>query len=207
MQTLLSRFPELTSCQDSIVQATNLLIEAFQNNQKLLLCGNGGSACDAEHIVGELMKGFCKKRPICDTLRDRLQDVDPVLGAKLSAQLQLGLPAINLSAHQGVNTAFANDVNADMIFAQQVLGYGRRGDVLMAMSTSGNSQNIQYAATTAKALGMKLIGLTGEKLCAMDGLYDVVIHAPSRETYRIQEYHLPIYHEICLQIENHFFEV
>lgn len=184
---------------DTSVQATNLLIETFENKNKLLVCGNGGSACDAEHIVGELMKGFILKREISNELKKEIND------EKLSDALQYGLPAISLVSQVGLSTAFANDQLPEAVFAQQVLGYGRENDVLLCLSTSGNSLNCVYAAKVAKALNMKVITLTGNKECKLEELSDITIKVPSDITFEIQEYHLPIYHAICLALENEFY--
>lgn len=184
---------------DTSVQATNLLIETFKNKNKLLVCGNGGSACDAEHIVGELMKGFILKREISNELKKEIND------EKLSDALQYGLPAISLVSQVGLSTAFANDQLPEAVFAQQVLGYGRENDVLLCLSTSGNSLNCVYAAKVAKALNMKVITLTGNKECKLEELSDITIKVPSDITFEIQEYHLPIYHAICLALENEFY--
>ncbi len=181
-----------------VIEATELLINSFPQN-KLLVCGNGGSACDSEHIVGELMKGFVLKRELNKELKDKIGD------DKLSSVLQYGLPAISLVSQVGLSTAFSNDQLPQAVFAQQVLGYGRENDVLMCISTSGNSENCVYAAKVAKALNMKVISLTGSKNSKLEELSDITIKAPTDITYQIQEYHLPIYHAMCLAIENEFY--
>ena len=172
---------------------------------KLLIAGNGGSAADAEHIVGELMKGFKKSRRLDEALAERLLRESPELGPDLIQHLQKALPAIAMDGHPALTTAYANDCAPLMCFAQQVNGYGRTGDVLLAISTSGKSKNILYAAVTARALGMKVVGLTGGADSPLLPLCDVCVRVPLQETYQIQELHLPIYHCLCLMLEEYFF--
>lgn len=204
---LVRRYPALSVCRDSILEAYQILEKCFATGHKLLICGNGGSCADSEHICGELMKGFKKRRHISDELAEKLIEVDPIRGKELSDKLQQGLPCIALDGHQGLNTAFTNDVeNGGLLtFAQQVNVYGVEGDVLLGISTSGNSKNSMYAAVTAKAKGLKVIGLTGAKGGELAKIADVAIKAPSTETFMIQEYHLPIYHCLCLMLEERFF--
>ncbi len=173
----------------------------------MLIAGNGGSASDADHIVGELMKGFLLPRKVDDDFANKLKAVDEAKGAELAMKLQGALPTIALSNHNSLNTAFINDVDGSMCFAQQVNGYGNPGDVFLAISTSGNSKNILYAAVTAKAKGMKVIGLTGKCGGKLSGLADSVIAVDETETYKIQELHLPIYHCLCFMLENYFFKI
>lgn len=208
IEELIKRYPELKSCKQDIISAFEVLKECYSNEKKLLIAGNGGSCSDAEHIVGELMKGFKYKRSLNDNLKSKLISADSKRGTELAAKLQGALPAIALDGHQGLNTAFANDVeNGGLLtFAQQTLGYGNFGDVLLAISTSGNSQSVMYAVITAKAKGMKVIGLTGKDGGELAKYSDVAIIAPSNETFMIQEYHLPIYHCLCLMLEQYFFE-
>lgn len=199
----LKRFPSLQSEEESIDNTYNIIKNAYLCGGKLLVCGNGGSAADADHIVGELMKGFLLKRPLsaelkAACLREGLEQSEADL-------LQLGLPAINLSAHAALMTATINDLNGELIFAQQVIGYGKQGDVFLGISTSGNSKNVISAAKTAKALGMKTIGLTGNTGGRMMDLCDEVIRVPEKETYKIQELHLPVYHALCAMLEEEFF--
>lgn len=196
---LISRYPALICCKESIVLATELIIDSYKKGCKLLICGNGGSAADSEHIVGELMKGFILPRKLSNDLVSKIND------KVLTDSLQYGLPAISLVSHTALSTAFSNDQLPSAVFAQQVLGYGKNDDVLLCISTSGNSLNCIYAAEVAKAIGLKVISLTGEKECKLKNLSDVIIQAPSKETFKIQEYHLPIYHAMCLAIENEFF--
>lgn len=203
---LIERYPALSVCRDSLIKALEILVDSFKHGGKLLVCGNGGSAADSDHIVGELMKGFEKKRPIDKKLQEKLKEIDSESAEFLTKTLQQGLPAIALTVHNGLQTAFSNDASADASFANEVLGYGVKGDVLFGISTSGNSKNVCLAAIVAKAKGVKVIGLTGEKNSKLENLCDVVIKAPSSRTYQIQEYHLPIYHCLCLALEQEFFE-
>lgn len=196
---LVNRYNELDSIFPNILDATEELYKTFKNGNKLLCCGNGGSAADCEHLVGELMKGFILPRHISKELKDKLAD------DTLSNSLQYGLPAISLVSQVGLSTAFINDQLPTAVFAQQVLGYGKEGDVLLCISTSGNSLNCVYAAKVAKALGLKVISLTGKKESKLSQLSDITIKAPAVETFKIQEYHLPIYHAICLALENEFY--
>ena len=203
---LIENRPELKNCKSSIEQAFNLLKQCYTYQGKVLVCGNGGSAADSEHIVGELMKGFRNVRRICDENKERLQDEFPEDAEYLSSNLQGALPAISLVSQSAVFTAFINDVAADMIYAQQVYGYGKSGDVLIGISTSGNSKNVVNAIKVAKAFGIRTLGLTGENGGMMDKICDVNIKVPAKETFRIQEYHLPIYHALCAMLEAEFFK-
>lgn len=205
---LLKRYPELEPCKESINKAYKILENAYENNNKLLVAGNGGSCSDSEHIVGELMKGFISKRELSDEFKKELCNVDSEIGKSLSEKLQSPLMAIALTNHQALNTAFINDVpqGGDFAFAQQILGYGQKGDVFLAITTSGNSKNIINACVVAKAKGLKIIGLTGKNGGKLKDFADVSIIVPSNETFMIQELHLPIYHCLCLMLENHFFK-
>jgi len=207
VEELIARYPALSVCKESILDAYKILETCFATGHKLLICGNGGSCADSEHICGELMKGFKKRRRVSEVFSNRLKEIDPVRGQELSDKLQEGLPCIALDGHQGLNTAFTNDVeNGGLLtFAQQVNVFGTEGDVLLGISTSGNSKNTMYAAVTAKAKGLKVIGLTGEKGGELSKIADVAIKAPSGETFMIQEYHLPIYHCLCLMLEERFY--
>ena len=171
----------------------------------MLVCGNGGSAADSEHIVGELMKGFKKPRRVSQEMSAKLKEADPELGIVLAEKLQGALPAIALDGHISLSTAYMNDCDPLLCFAQQVNGYGTSGDVFLGISTSGNSKNVLYAAAAARAKGMKVIGLTGAAESRLSGLADVCVQAPDTETYMIQELHLPIYHCWCLMLEDRFF--
>ena len=193
---LFERYPQLNICKNDIENALSLMIDTYKKGGKILVCGNGGSSADADHIVGELMKGFLKSRKVTD---ERIPQ-------ELREKLQGALPAISLSAHTSLMTATINDNDADMIFAQQVYGYAKEDDLLIAISTSGNSKNVLNAVKVAKSLGVKTIALTGETGGELKQLADVTICAPSTERYKIQEYHLPIYHYLCASVENEFFE-
>ena len=187
--------------------AYELLEAAYSNDRKLLVCGNGGSASDSEHIVGELMKEFKLKRKVYSEQATALKAIDPELGQVLADNLQGALPAISLTGHSSLQTAFMNDAVPELVFAQQVNGYGKPGDVFLGISTSGNSKNVLYAAVNAKAKGLKVIGLTGSKENKLMKYADVCIRVPENETYKIQELHLPVYHCLCLMLEDHFFGV
>jgi len=206
LEELVSRYPQLLQAKDEIRKAAECLIECYQQGKKVLICGNGGSCSDSDHIVGELMKGFEQKRPISESLKKELIKNNKILGKYLSEKLQQGLPAISLTAHSALITAVANDTDADLVFAQQVVGYGNSGDVLIAISSSGNSKNIVDALITAKAKGMAVIGLTGETGGRMKSWCDIIVDVPGKTTARVQELHLPVYHTLCLMVENHFFE-
>ena len=202
---LILRYPQLIVAKDCIVEAYQILEESYTNDGKLLVAGNGGSAADAEHIVGELMKGFVNPRKLEAEYSDALITVNKELGRVLSENLQGALPAIALDGHLALTTASLNDCEPLLCFAQQVNGYGRKSDVFLGISTSGNSRNILYAATVAKAKGMKVIGLTGEKDSKLSEISDTCIQVPETETYKIQELHLPVYHCLCLMLEDTFF--
>lgn len=205
MEAFFSQKTELTQCRESIVAAFQMLSGCFRSGGKLLTCGNGGSASDAQHIVGELMKSFTLPRTPNEEFRQRLERASCSATDFLATNLQGALPALSLVGETSLTTAYANDMAPGLVFAQQVYGYGYAGDVLLAISTSGESKNILYAAQVAKALEMNVIGLTGEKGGALRDWSDVLIAVPSNETYRIQEYHLPVYHMLCLALENEFF--
>lgn len=204
---LVERYPSLESAKNDIVAAYLLLKESYENGGKLLVAGNGGSAADAEHIVGELMKGFkLPRKPEAD-FAEKLVEENQELGSVLAENLQGALPAIALDGHPALSTAYMNDCEPLLCFAQQVNGYGKSGDVFLGISTSGNSKNVLFAATTAHAKGMKVIGLTGAKDSKLKDMSDVCIKAPQTETYMIQELHLPIYHCLCLMLEDRFFAI
>ncbi len=202
---LIERCPKLVVCKEDIKKAYELLEVAYSAGRKLLVCGNGGSASDSEHVVGELMKEFKLKRKVYSDHAAVLKEIDPEMGQTLAENLQGALPAICLTGHSSLTTAFMNDANADLVFAQQVNGYGRAGDVFLGISTSGNSKNVLYAAVNAKAKGLKVIGLTGAKENKLMKYADVCIRVPETETYKIQELHLPVYHCLCLMLEEKFF--
>ena len=205
IETLLNRYPMLGVCEQQISQAYDILETAFAQKRKLLVSGNGGSASDSEHIVGELMKEFKLKRKVYADQAETMKKIHPELGAILAENLQGALPAISLTGHSSLTTAFMNDSEPELIFAQQVNGYGKEGDVYLGISTSGNSRNVLFAAVTAKAKGLKVIGLTGQRESKLSALADVCIHVPETETYKIQELHLPVYQCLCLMLEDHFF--
>lgn len=202
---LLERYPILKGCEEDIMSAFGMLRAAYADGRKLLVCGNGGSASDCEHIVGELMKEFKVKRQVYKDQVDAMKKIDPELGNILAEHLQGALPAISLTGHSSLTTAFMNDSLPELIFAQQVNGYGKRGDIFMGISTSGNSRNVLFAAVAAKAKGLKVIGLTGQKHNRLAELSDVCIQVPEVETYKIQELHLPVYHCLCMMLEEFFF--
>lgn len=202
---LVKRYPCLEVCRQDIITAYNILEEAYASGRKLLVAGNGGSASDSEHIVGELMKEFKLKRKIYAAQAERLKDIDEKMGEMLSEHLQGSLPAISLVGEPSLTTAFMNDAVPVLIFAQQVNGLGTAGDVFLGISTSGNSKNVLYAAVAAKSKGLKVIGLTGEKENQLMKFSDVCIRVPETETYKIQELHLPVYHCLCLMLEERFF--
>lgn len=200
-------YPDLAPGLPEVESAYQLLVAAFSAQGKLLVCGNGGSAADSDHIVGELGKGFLLRRPVPAPFRARLEAAYPAEGQYLADRLQAGLPALALSAHTALATAFSNDVAADLGFAQQVYVYGRPGDVLLGLSTSGRSANVLHALRVARCLDVRTIGLSGRSGGAMGPLCDVLICAPASETPQIQERHLPIYHALCIALEAHFFGV
>ena len=202
---LFDHYPDLTQCREDIEAAYNLLVKCYKKRGKILLCGNGGSAADAEHIACELMKEFKLKREVTREDARKICKVDPENSEFLCEGLQRALPAISLVSQSALFTAFANDVNIDMVFAQQVYGYGRENDILFAISTSGTSSNICNAARIAKAMGLVVIGLTGKTGGTLALYSNVAIRAPSDVTYRIQEYHEPIYHALCAMLEEEFF--
>jgi D-sedoheptulose 7-phosphate isomerase len=202
---LTERHPRLLPVKNEIGKAAELLVSCFRKGGKLLVCGNGGSSSDSDHIAGEMMKGFEKRRLIAEKSVNALVASGGERGRYLSEKLQKGLPAISLSAHTGLITAIANDTDADLIFAQQVMGYGKPGDVLMALSTSGNSRNVIDAIITAKAIGMTVIGLTGDSGGQMGQFCDILIAVSSNGTAYTQELHLPVYHAICRLVESEIF--
>lgn len=201
---LIKRYPILENCRESVVNAFLLLKNTFKNNGKLLVCGNGGSAADAEHICGELMKGFLKKRPLSNDLKIKFTELKES-GLDWVNKLQQALPALPLSVNGVLATATSNDQAADLVFAQQVLGYGKANDTLVAISTSGHSPNVIKAVWVAKALNIRTIGLTGQDGGSLREICDVMVMVPANRTYQIQELHLPIYHTLCAMLEEEFF--
>ena len=205
LEELVRRYPVLESSKDDIIKAYEVIEESYQNGGKLLIAGNGGSASDAEHIVGELMKSFVLPRKLDKEYASRLVEADADMGAELYDKLQCALPAIALVDHVALSTAYLNDVDPLLSFAQQVNGYGVAGDVFLGITTSGNSKNVLYANTVAKAKGMKTIALTGRDGGKIKDIADVAIVVAENETYKIQELHLPVYHCLCLMLEEKFF--
>ncbi len=202
---LLRRYPELSVVEVEIARAAQTLIKCFEAGGKLLICGNGGSSADSDHIASELMKGFEHKRPVDEQLGKQLSAKGGERGKYIASRLQQGFPVISLNTQTALITAVANDIDPDLIFAQQVGVYGRKGDVLIAISTSGNSKNIIDAVITALAREMHVIGMTGETGGSMKSLCDILLNVPGTRTSAVQELHLPMYHAICLMIENYFF--
>lgn len=205
LDLLIERYPALECVRGQVAGIFDTIRECYENGGKLIIGGNGGSCSDADHIVGELMKGFKMLRPLNADMQEKLIAADPALGADLAKKLQGGLPAVALSSHPALNTAFLNDVSGDMMYAQQLCSLGEAGDVFLAITTSGTAMNLRYAAVTAKAKGMKVLALTGKTGGAMNELADINLVAPCNETYQIQELHLPIYHCLCLMLEDYFF--
>lgn len=205
IERLMERFPVLEACREDIWKAFEILKRTYEKSGMLLVCGNGGSGADSEHIVGELMKEFAIKRPLPREEREKLEAVSAENGTLLGEHLQGSLPAIPLTGNIALSTAFANDAVPELVFAQQVYGYGNKNSSLMGISTSGNSQNVIYALEVAKTKGMETIGLTGEGGGRMKELCDVCICVPASCTPDIQELHLPVYHALCRMIEEEFF--
>lgn len=205
LDELISRYPSLSACRADIEEAYRLMEEAYSNDKKLLIAGNGGSAADSEHIAGELMKRFKIMRPVPEDFAEKLKSIDPERGENLAKNLEIGLMAIPLVAHEALTTAYINDVDSLGVFAQQLYGFGRSGDVFLGISTSGNSKNVMSATVVARALGIKVVGLTGATGGELAKVADVVIKVPETETYKIQELHLPVYHCLCLMLEDRFF--
>lgn len=205
IDNLIIRYPMLFESKKEIKDGAELLIKSVENGGKFLICGNGGSSADADHIVGELMKGFLHLRPLSQKQKDSLESTGGETGRHIGNRLQQGIPAISLSAHTALNTAFINDVGSSLIFAQQVMGLGKREDVLWGISTSGNAKNVVSAAITAKAMGSGTFAMTGEKESQLSEICDICIRVKGTETYIIQELHLPVYHTLCMIIEDYFF--
>lgn len=202
---LIERFPKLEVSRESIEYAFEIMKKSFCNKGTLFTCGNGGSAADAEHMVGELMKGFLLSREVKSSTKSKLNDKFGETGMELASKLQEGLPAVSLNGHPSLATAFGNDVDFEMIFAQQVYVMGREGDVLLGFTTSGNSLNVINALKIANTFGIKTITMTGRNGGVCDNLAECCIKVPEDETYIVQELHLPIYHALCLQLEEEFY--
>ena len=204
---LLNRYSSLCECKEDIEKAAKAIIECYENGGKLLLCGNGGSCADCEHIVGEMMKGFLKKRPLNDSKKSEMKSKCDLVDDELLSKLQCGLPAVAIPSINALNSAFCNDVDPELVYAQPLMSLAKENDILIGISTSGNSKNVLGAVKVAKALGIKVIGLTGKKGGKLKETADICICAPETETFKIQELHLPIYHYICAAVEERFFQV
>lgn len=205
---LINAHPALAVCQGDVEAARDLIIHTYEHDGRLLLCGNGGSCADCDHITGELLKGFMSRRRLSEDDRQALAAANPddPDAVHLANKLQGGLPAISLPSQTALVSAFSNDVDPALVYAQLVWAQGKTGDLLICLSTSGNSQNVVLAAKAARAKGMFTLALTGEKESDLSRLCDVTVKAPALDTYRIQEYHLPIYHYLCAAVEDHFFD-
>lgn len=196
MKELFSRYPQLKDSGNNIKNALDMMIDTYDKGGKILICGNGGSAADAEHIAGELMKGFLSKREV----------LDERIPKELRNKLQGTLEAISLPSQCAVLTAFINDVDPEMMYAQLVYGYAKENDLLICLSTSGNSKNVVNAAKVAKCLGIKTLSLTGQNESELSHICDVTVNVPETETFKIQELHLPVYHYLCMEIEKKYFD-
>ena len=206
LNELLNRYPQLAVCADELKATTTAMITCYQNGGKLLLCGNGGSCADCDHIVGELMKGFLKSRPLSSKQKEDMMDRSPLSDDAMLSKLQNGLPAIALPSVTALNSAFCNDVDPELIYAQSVMALGKERDILIAISTSGNAKNVFAAAKVAKGLGLTVIGLTGKSGGRLSQVADICIRVPETETFKIQELHLPVYHYLCAATEDAFFK-
>ena len=205
LNELLTRYPCLEACKEEIVAARDALIACYEADGKVMICGNGGSCADADHIVGELMKGFLSLRPLNEEKKREMKANTDLVDDELLAKLQGGLPAYSLPSMTALNMAFCNDVDPELIYAQPIMAMGRKNDVLFAISTSGNSKNVFGAVKVAKALGVTVIGLTGGKGGKLKEHADIAVVVPESETFKIQELHLPVYHYLCAAVEQHFF--
>lgn len=205
LNELLNRFPTLEECKNEIEKAVDSIIKCYENGGKILLCGNGGSCADCDHIVGELMKGFLKLRPLNDEKKEQMKKNCNLVDDELLSKLQCGLPAIAIPSITALNSAFCNDVDPELVYAQPLMALAKPNDILIGISTSGNSKNVYGAVKVAKALGIEIIGLTGKTGGKLKEIADICICAPETETFKIQELHLPIYHYICAKIESHLF--
>lgn len=203
---LIGRYPVLEECREGIEKAKDAIIDCYEKGGKLLLCGNGGSAADCDHIVGELMKGFMLGRALSDEKKAEMKKNCPLVDDLLLSKLQGALPAVSLPSVTALNSAFCNDVDAELVYAQPLMSLAKENDILIAISTSGNSKNVFAAAKVAKALGIKVIALTGKGGGKLASVADILLSAPETETYKVQELHLPIYHCLCAMVEKYFFE-
>ncbi len=202
---LCADYPSLNSLKEDLARAAEMIIDCYEKGGKLLLCGNGGSSADADHLAAELMKSFETTRPLDSSLKERLSEISDSRGDYLGEKLEHALPAISLVSNSALTSAISNDTGAALVFAQQIVGLGNEGDVLVAISTSGNSSNVVDACITAKALNLNIIGLTGESGGKMKEFCDVVLNVPEKKTARVQELHLPVIHALCRITENHFY--
>lgn len=207
LNELLNRYPSLCDCKEEIEKAADAIITCYEKGGKVLLCGNGGSCADCEHIVGELMKGFLKKRPLDEIKKAEMKSNCNLVDDELLSRLQGGLPAIAIPSITALNSAFCNDVDPELVYAQPLMSLAKENDILIGISTSGNSKNVFGAVKVAKALGIKVIGLTGKSGGKLKEIADICICAPENETFKIQELHLPIYHYLCAAVEEHFFKL
>lgn len=205
LKELLKRYPQLEVCRDALAEAVSAMIDCYKSGGKILLCGNGGSCADCDHIAGELMKGFLKKRPLSSKDKEELMKNAPQLDDELIEKLQVGLPAIALPSMAALNSAFSNDVDPELIYAQSVMALGKKNDVLIALSTSGNAKNVISAAKVAKGLGIRVIALTGKTGGMLKECSEICITVPETETYKVQELHLPVYHYLCAAVEDFLF--
>ena len=206
IKDLIERYPILSLCEKEIRLASDVLKKCYENDGKLLVCGNGGSCADSDHICGELLKSFVKRRTPESKFLNELSRIDSNASEYLKDKLQGSLPVISLCNQTAIMTATLNDVDGNIIFAQQVMGYGKKEDVFLGISTSGNSKDIIYASVVAKAKGLKTIGLLGKNGGRLKELCDISIVVPENETFKIQELHLPIYHAICIDVEEYFWK-
>ena len=205
LNELINRYPSLCDCKEDIKKAVDAIIDCYEKGGKLLLCGNGGSCADCEHIVGELMKGFLKKRPLDGSKMEEMKRNCNLVNDEMLEKLQGGLPAIAIPSITALNSAFCNDVDPELVYAQPLMSLAKENDILIGISTSGNSKNVFGAVKVTKALGIKVIGLTGKTGGKLKDTADICICAPETETFKIQELHLPIYHYLCAAVEEHFF--
>lgn len=207
LESLCERYPALSGLKTSVSHAADRIIRCYRHGGKVLICGNGGSSADADHLAGELMKSFELQRPLDKSLKDRLQLISNKRGTYLSEKLEHALPAISLSSHTALTTAISNDMDPSVIFAQQIMGYANEGDILVAISTSGNSANVIDACIVAKALNLCVIAITGKTGGKMKQYCDILVNVPETRTAQVQELHLPILHTICRIVENHFYNI
>lgn len=205
LEELLTRYPTLESCHAEIEQAADMMLVTYQNGGKILVCGNGGSCADSDHIVGELMKGFLLRRKMSGEQQEVFRKALGEEAEDLIEKLQCGIPAISLPAQSAVLSAFANDVDAELMYAQLVFGYAKEHDLLIGLSTSGNSKNVVAAAKVAKTMGIATLALTGEKESQLSALCDCAVRVPETETFKVQELHLPVYHYLCATLEHRLF--